>query len=434
MAAFDFPNSPNNGDNYTANGITWTWDGTSWRRSSAVGAQGAQGHQGSSYWVAEGVGIHTLTNVGIGTTNATDKLVVDGNARITGILTVGTTSVVISNDSVIVGSGSSIHSNIAEFKHLTSSGISTFYDDLDVQGGIKDKDGELGTSGQVLSSTGTQLNWVSASSGPSGAQGAQGHQGATGPAGAQGAAGAQGVAGAQGATGPGGGTGAQGAQGAAGAQGASGAGGGTGAQGAQGHQGHQGATGAQGATGPTGAQGDDGATGAQGATGSTGAQGNNGSNGSNGAQGAAGTDASLPSGVIVIWSGSTGSIPSGWVICNGSNSTPDLRDRFVVGAGAGYSVGNTGGSASVTLSTSQIPAHNHGISDPGHDHDTTVDGHHLFDGNGSQSIGYGGPGGYPAQEFELYNATTGISIQNAGGGGSHENRPPYYALAYIMKT
>ena len=88
----------------------------------------------------------------------------------------------------------------------------------------------------------------------------------------------------------------------------------------------------------------------------------------------------------------------------------------------------------MTLSTSQIPAHNHGISDPGHDHDTTVDGHHLFDGNGSQSIGYGGPGGYPAQEFELYNATTGISIQNAGGGGSHENRPPYYALAYIMKT
>ena len=175
MAAFDFPNSPSNGDNYTANGITWTWNGTSWRRSSAVGAQGAQGaqgNQGSSYWSAQGVGIHTLTNVGIGTTNATDKLVVEGNARITGILTVGTTSVVISNDSVIVGSGSSIHSNIAEFKHLTSSGISTFYDDLDVQGGIKDKDGELGTSGQVLSSTGTQLNWVSASSGPSGAQGA----------------------------------------------------------------------------------------------------------------------------------------------------------------------------------------------------------------------------------------------------------------------
>ena len=220
-------------------------------------------------------------------------------------------------------------------------------------------------------------------------------------------------------------SGGVGAQGAAGAQGAQGATGPTGAQGATGPTGAQGATGSTGPTGPTGAQG---------ATGPTGAQGNAGSSGSNGAQGAAGSDASLPSGVIVIWSGSTGSIPSGWVLCNGSNSTPDLRDRFVVGAGSAYSVGNTGGSSSVTLSTSQIPAHNHGISDPGHDHDTTVDGHHLFDGNGSQSIGYGGPGGYPAQEFELYNATTGISIQNAGGGGSHENRPPYYALAYIMKT
>ena len=229
-------------------------------------------------------------------------------------------------------------------------------------------------------------------------------------------------------------SGGVGAQGAAGAQGAEGHQGATGATGAQGATGSTGAQGNNGSNGSTGAQGATGSTGAQGATGATGAQGNNGSNGSNGAQGAAGTDASLPSGVIVIWSGSTGSIPSGWVLCNGSNSTPDLRDRFVVGAGSGYSVGNTGGSSSVTLSTSQIPAHNHGISDPGHDHDTTVDGHHLFDGNGSQSIGYGGPGGYPAQEFELYNATTGISIQNAGGGGSHENRPPYYALAYIMKT
>ena len=102
-------------------------------------------HQSGTGGVSQSDGGH----VGIGTTNATDKLVVDGNARITGILTVGTTSVVISNDSVIVGSGSSIHSNIAEFKHLTSSGTSTFYDDLDVQGGIKDKDGELGTSGPV---------------------------------------------------------------------------------------------------------------------------------------------------------------------------------------------------------------------------------------------------------------------------------------------
>ena len=52
---------------------------------------------------------------------------------------------------------------------------------------------------------------------------------------------------------------------------------------------------------------------------------------------------SVPSGGIIMWSGSIGSIPSGYVICNGSNGTPDLRDRFVVGAGNSYAVGNSGG-------------------------------------------------------------------------------------------
>lgn len=56
---------------------------------------------------------------------------------------------------------------------------------------------------------------------------------------------------------------------------------------------------------------------------------------------AAGT--TVPSGAIIMWSGSIGSIPAGYVICNGSNGTPDLRDRFVVGAGNTYAVGNTGG-------------------------------------------------------------------------------------------
>ena len=64
MAAFGFPNSPNNGDNYTANGITWTWDGTSWRRSSAVGAQGAQGHQGLPSSGAPAVDIDPLPSCG----------------------------------------------------------------------------------------------------------------------------------------------------------------------------------------------------------------------------------------------------------------------------------------------------------------------------------------------------------------------------------
>jgi hypothetical protein len=59
----------------------------------------------------------------------------------------------------------------------------------------------------------------------------------------------------------------------------------------------------------------------------------------------------VPAGGIIMWSGSIGSIPSGYYICDGSNGTPDLRDRFVVGAGTSYAVGNTGGfTSSVTSS------------------------------------------------------------------------------------
>ena len=184
----------------------------------------------------------------------------------------------------------------------------------------------------------------------------------------------------------------------------------------------------------------------------------------------------VPSGVIMMWSGAEGAIPSGWYLCNGSNSTPDLRSRFIVGAGSGssYSVGNTGGANSVTLSTSQIPAHSHttnnhshnasvsdpghghsmSISDPGHYHNTSVTGAKLFPGYGGAHVPYGGGGGYPGTHFNMSNANTGVnmsasnantglsvslgnanpSTNNTGGGGSHENRPPYYALCYIMKS
>lgn len=68
---------------------------------------------------------------------------------------------------------------------------------------------------------------------------------------------------------------------------------------------------------------------------------------------------SIPVGLITLWSGSIASIPSGWALCNGSGGTPDLRDRFIVGAGSTYAVGATGGATSVTLSTANMPAHTH---------------------------------------------------------------------------
>ena len=124
-------------------------------------------------------------------------------------------------------------------------------------------------------------------------------------------------------------------------------------------------------------------------------------------------------GMIILWSGAADAIPSGFVLCDGNNNTPNLSGKFVVGYDASngdYDVNDTGGAENVTLSVAQIPNHKH---------TTSFDGHKFFPGDGSTSISYGGAGGYPATVF---------SMDNTGGGQSHENRPPYYALCYIMKT
>lgn len=120
-------------------------------------------------------------------------------------------------------------------------------------------------------------------------------------------------------------------------------------------------------------------------------------------------------GMIMMWSGAISNIPSGWVLCDGNNSTPDLRDRFIVGAGNSYAVAATGGADSVTLTTSQIPSHTHSIQIR-----TGLD-----DNNFSFNQGFSSDAPNSGGTFNS-NAT--------GGGQSHENRPPYYALAFIMKT
>ena len=68
-------------------------------------------------------------------------------------------------------------------------------------------------------------------------------------------------------------------------------------------------------------------------------------------------------GMIMMWSGSIASIPSGWALCNGSNGTPDLRNRFIVGAGSTYNPNDTGGTSDAI-----VVSHTHGITDPGHFH------------------------------------------------------------------
>lgn len=77
---------------------------------------------------------------------------------------------------------------------------------------------------------------------------------------------------------------------------------------------------------------------------------------------------SVPSGAIFIWSGSVAAIPSGYVLCNGSNNTPDLRNRFVVGAGTGsnYTLEDTGGANTITLATGNLPSHSHSTGNHSH--------------------------------------------------------------------
>ena len=158
-------------------------------------------------------------------------------------------------------------------------------------------------------------------------------------------------------------------------------------------------------------------------------------------------NAVLPLGVILLWSGSVASIPTGWALCNGSNGTPDLRNRFVVGAGNTYAVGDTGGSDTVTLTTNQIPGHTHSLSATAdsagaHTHGMTSGGPFL----GLQPGGVGGATGLTYTSpgntsLDNTTASSGAHTHNVtgtatstGGGESHENRPPYYALAYIMRV
>lgn len=245
---------------------------------------------------------------------------------------------------------------------------------------------------------------------------------------------------------------------------------------------------------------------------------------------------SIPSGVITMWSGSIASIPSGWVICDGLNGTPNLTDRFVVGAGSTYAVGGTGGAATVALAEANLPSHTHGTgnyaADSGGTHTHTASsgnsgnhthtassgnsGNHAHNGNTSNSGNHAHNGstsntgahthGVPAKTFSTvssgagwrdvgsttrtnttnsagahsHNFTTAgggahshsfttagggdhshtitvnsggdhshtVTIDSggahthtisgssgaAGSGSAHENLPPYYALAYIMKT
>lgn len=120
----------------------------------------------------------------------------------------------------------------------------------------------------------------------------------------------------------------------------------------------------------------------------------------------------LPPGGVIMWSGAADKIPTGWALCNGQSGTPDLRDRFIVGAGGEYAVGATGGEKLHLLTVAEMPSHSHGIKAAFGDSGYAWVGHTGTNNGGSLNH----PG-----------------TLNAGGDQPHENRPPYYALCFIMK-
>jgi len=141
---------------------------------------------------------------------------------------------------------------------------------------------------------------------------------------------------------------------------------------------------------------------------------------------AASAATAVPIGVIVIWSGSVASIPASWLLCNGAYGTPDLRDRFVIGAGNTYLPAAAGGSAD-----SALPLHHHDLADPGHLHTQTgyTPGTDTAGGNGSNQR--------PVRDAYTLNtgsAFTNITMADAGVSPTGTNLPPFYALCYIIKV
>ena len=128
-----------------------------------------------------------------------------------------------------------------------------------------------------------------------------------------------------------------------------------------------------------------------------------------------------------MWSGTVANIPTGWALCNGSNSTPDLRNRFIVGASVAtgnyawdaqtgavtgnYAPGNTGGEAAHQLTIAELASHTH-----------------TYNGGNLKSLAGDGAGA------DDYANGANLNTGSRGEDDYHENRPPYYALAFIMRT
>jgi len=140
--------------------------------------------------------------------------------------------------------------------------------------------------------------------------------------------------------------------------------------------------------------------------------------------------AGIPSGAIVIWSGTLSNIPSGFLLCDGTSGTPDLRDKFVKCVpNAVTNPGLTGGESEHTLATTEMPNHNHSVFDAGHQHQS------FF--HGSITGIFVQPPRFFANRSKTLNTDTKvpiITVNNAGTDTPHENKPAFFEVLYIQKS
>ncbi len=176
-------------------------------------------------------------------------------------------------------------------------------------------------------------------------------------------------------------------------------------------------------------------------------------------------DTSIPVGGIIMWSGANNTWPSNWALCNGANGTPNLQGRFVLSSGSGSGLttrttGQTGGVETVALTLAQMPSHSHAVSastneQGGHSHTATVSdpGHDHMQSTGQNNAGSGPWYGWSAYGWSpikyTERNTTGITVSidnkgahshtvyisesSRGSDNAHENMPPFYVLAFIMR-
>lgn len=138
-----------------------------------------------------------------------------------------------------------------------------------------------------------------------------------------------------------------------------------------------------------------------------------------------------------MWYGTSASVPTGWHICDGTNGTPDLRNRFIIGANSDNGTAPTTNITSTATTTGGtkdaiVVEHTHDITDPGHSHSKGAT--YPAGGGAEQNQSPAPPDDYTQFNVQTGSTTTGITINNTGTIGTNQNLPPYIAVFYIMKV